>query len=258
MSLAHALKKLGFTDKKIAVYLSLLENGESTARDIVSRTNLRRTTVYDVLGELAKAGLISEAVGGKEKKTFLAEDPVRIESLIEEKAKHFALQKQKLDQQQSELKSLVPQLKSLSETAAGKPKIHFYEGAKGLVDALNDCLIKKQPLYMYGSLNLWRRWMSDHFEWYEAELAKRKIDVKRIEQKSIDKLRGMDPDETATDWPVKFLPVGFNINGFTVVYGEKVLMASFQRPMATVIEDKDYAATQRAVFEVFWQFLREG
>lgn len=256
MSFNQILQKMGFSDKKARIYLTLLQHGEMSASEIAKETKIVRTTVYDILNDLIKDEFVGALTDRKDKKTFIAGDPERLVDFVDVQEKAMALQKKALEVKQDQLKELVPQLRALSDEVIGKPKTHFYDGAKGLVQALNFCLTCKQPVMIYGSLEPWNRWMPDHFEWYAAEAAKRKVDIRRIDQKTIGKLRGIEV-EVDGGWPVRLLPVGFNLPGFSLIYGDRILQASFQRPMATIIEDKELAASQKTVYELFWQFLRE-
>jgi len=246
---------MGFSDKKARVYLALLQHGEMSAAEVAKKTKILRTTVYDILKDLMKSGFVAVANDKGEKRKFIAEGPERLVDFVDGQAQKISDQKKVLEEKQEELKDLIPQLKSLSDEVIGKPKVQFYDGAKGLVEALNFCLISKQPIMIYGSIEAWNRWMPDHFQWFVGEIDKRRIEVRQVDQKTISKLRG-EEENVAGGWPIRFLPVGFNLPGFSLIYGEKVLLASFQRPMATIFEDREYAANQKTVFELFWQFLK--
>lgn len=255
MSFTHSIKKLGFSDKKTSIYITLMSHGDMTVKELVDKTGLIRTTIYETLEQLIKDRLVSSTINNDGKKIFCCEDPENLEKFIDDKAKKILAQKANLELQQLELKQLIPQLKTLSNNIIGKPKITFYDGAKGLVEALNDVLLQKKPIKIYGSYEQWQKWMPDHFEWYKHEIIKRKIEIKQIEQKSIQDLR--EQKDKATDpWPKKFLPIGFSLPGFSIIYGEKILLASFQKPMATVIEDKEYSKTQHTIYDLFWQFIK--
>ncbi|MDO8513806.1 MAG: helix-turn-helix domain-containing protein [bacterium] len=256
MSFSQTLQKMGFSDKKSLIYLALLQNGEMSASEIAKETKVQRTTVYDILDDLVKNGFAAIGSAEGKRKTFVAEGPEKLIDFIGDKAEEVARQKKILDEKQEELKELIPQLRGLSDEVVGKPSVHFYDGAKGLVEALNLCLTSKQPLMIYGSLEPWNRWMPDHFQWFSEEATKRHMEIRRIDQKTINKLRGEDV-EIDGGWPIRLLPVGFTLPGFVLVYGDNVLKASFQRPMATIIQDKELAGSQKTIFELFWQFLRE-
>lgn len=256
MGFNDTLQKLGFSKKASVVFLTLLKNGEMSASEIAKETKIVRTTVYDILNELVKEEFVVVSSDIGEKKKFAAGDPEKLVDFVDNQANKLNEQKKELELKQGNLKELIPQLKAMSDEIVGKPRTHFYDGAKGLVQALGFCLVSRQPVMIYGSLDPWVRWMPDHFEWYVSEAAKRKVDIRRIDQKSIGKLRG-DLEEKDGGWPVRYLPVGFALPGFTLLYGDKILQASFQRPMATIIEDKEMANCQKTVYELFWQFLRE-
>ena len=52
-------KKLGLSDKETAVYLSLLEHGAVSVRELARAANLNRGTTYDILKKLQAEGLVS-------------------------------------------------------------------------------------------------------------------------------------------------------------------------------------------------------
>ncbi|MFH1456788.1 MAG: helix-turn-helix domain-containing protein, partial [Patescibacteria group bacterium] len=56
----NLLKYLNFSEKESNVYLALLEVGQSKASDIAKKTNINRTTVYDLCESLMKKGLLSK------------------------------------------------------------------------------------------------------------------------------------------------------------------------------------------------------
>lgn len=237
--------------------MSLVTNGEMTVKELVEKTSIIRTTIYEILENLIKIGLVTTAINNDGKKKFRVEDPIKLEEFVEDKAQKIHTQKLELEQQQKEIKELIPQLKTLSANIVGKPKVNFYEGAKGLVDALNDILVNKMPTKIYGSCEQWKRWMPDHYEWYLNEVKKRKIEIKQIEQKTIEDMRKINENSDDELWPKRHLPIGFNVPGFYVIYGDKVLIASFQKPMATMIQEKEYATTQNSLYDVMWQFMKD-
>jgi sugar-specific transcriptional regulator TrmB len=60
----ETLKKLGFSDKEILVYLTILENGKVLPATISSITHIKRPTVYAIGKELVKKGIITQDVEG--------------------------------------------------------------------------------------------------------------------------------------------------------------------------------------------------
>ena len=71
-------KKLGLSEKETIVYLSLLEHGAVSVRNLAKAADLNRGTTYDILKQLMKQGLV--VYHHKEKhQYFFAEDPTKLE-----------------------------------------------------------------------------------------------------------------------------------------------------------------------------------
>ena len=60
------LRELGFTEREVKVYISLLELGTSTAGPIAVKSRLPQTKVYETLGKLIDKGLVSYIVVSNE------------------------------------------------------------------------------------------------------------------------------------------------------------------------------------------------
>jgi predicted DNA-binding transcriptional regulator len=71
MRYTQVLEQLGFSEKEIIVYVSLLELDTALVRDIARKADINRTSCYDILMGLAKRGMISKVI--KKKKTYRVE-----------------------------------------------------------------------------------------------------------------------------------------------------------------------------------------
>src|SRR3989338_4120858 len=100
-------KKLGLNDKETAVYLSLLEHGASSVRNVASLTNLNRGTTYDILKKLQELGLVS-FFHKNTKQHFVAEDPEKILKLLSGR-------EEELKKAAGEIKEPKPDFNSLHE-----------------------------------------------------------------------------------------------------------------------------------------------
>src|SRR3989344_4981279 len=139
-----SLISLGFSDKEVRVYLSVLELGRSTVARIARKAEINRTTGYDILSDLAAKTLVS--ISGKEpKQEYAAESPDNIKRLLE----------QKLEQDKKNLEAatagLIPQLKSIHNVSQ-RPQVRFYEGQEGLREVFEDTLTAKEPIKVYASV----------------------------------------------------------------------------------------------------------
>ena len=53
------LRKYGFSEKEIEIYLACLKLGDSTANRLSEITGIRRSTIYEVIESLKKRGIIT-------------------------------------------------------------------------------------------------------------------------------------------------------------------------------------------------------
>ncbi len=133
--LEQELKNLGLVEKEAVVYLAALELGSSTIQEIAGKSQISRSTTYEVIESLVKKGLMSSLTKGK-KKYFSAEDPERLLSFIDAKEKEF-------EKRKKELKAVLPELKEVSSLSRQRPRIKFYEGKQGIRRIQEDILRTK-------------------------------------------------------------------------------------------------------------------
>ena len=80
----QALSEFGLSEKEQKVYLSILELGSATANQIAQKSDLNRSTTYDVLKALIERGICSTVI--KKKSTFFETvSPRHLIAMLEEK-----------------------------------------------------------------------------------------------------------------------------------------------------------------------------
>src|SRR3989338_11613851 len=108
MEVEFILREYGLSHKEINVYLSLLQTGISSVNRISNKSQIQRTTTYDVLKSLKEKGLVSFVT--KNKKTFFeAVHPSKLISILREK--------------QNKINKILPYLIKIKETTVEKPKV---------------------------------------------------------------------------------------------------------------------------------------
>src|SRR6185295_7053622 len=122
MQIQVILKNFGLSEKEIAVYLALIELGPSSVREISAKSKVNRGTSYDILKSLIAQGVVSY-YNKESKQYFMAEDPEKLLSAIDQK-------KEDLDEVRENINQNLPLLKTLFGKQGGKPVVKFYEGSK--------------------------------------------------------------------------------------------------------------------------------
>jgi len=245
-------KQLNFSDKESLVYLALLELGSGKANDLAEKTNLNRTTVYDICEALMQRGLISKYKKGAGT-YFNALDPKRLLNYLdreqEEKVKEIAKQK-------SKVQDLLPQLISLQNIYGHtKPKVQFFEGEKGMREAYEDTLKSKEIILAYANVETMHKGLPNFFPEYYKRRTAHKIFIKAIiPQNKLSIERSKVNQEEMRD--TRFLPESdMTFSPEVNIYNNKILIASWKEKIAIVIESKELADLQKLTFSLLWDVL---
>ncbi len=246
MEIPRILEQLGFGDKEIRVYFTLLSGGPSSVRKLAKDTGLNRGTVYDVLKILQKSGLAGMYQKHK-KQFFLAEDPEKLAEVIERKERSVSSLKR-------DLAEALPELRSLYVHGGVKPTVKYYEGDKGIAIILNDVLRTmgegEGKLYrVYSSIAL-RDYLYREFPNFTKERINRRLAVRVIavgaggEEQPLAERRWLSEKNGSPT--------------YSVIYGPKVAFFSLDKnnvPLGVLIEDASVAETERMVFDHVWGTL---
>jgi sugar-specific transcriptional regulator TrmB len=246
------LKQLNFSDKESLVYLALLEIGSGKVNDIAKKTNLNRTTVYDISDSLMQRGLISKYKKGAST-YFNALDPKHLLNYLdrEQEEKNKEIEKQK-----NKVQELLPQLVSLQNIyGATKPKVQFFEGEKGMREAYEDTLKSKEIILAYANVETMHKGLPNFFPEYYKRRAENKIFIRAIiprNKTSMD--RALKNQEEMRD--TRFLPeADMTFSPEVNIYNNKILIASWKEKIAIIIESKELAELQKLTFNLLWNTL---
>lgn len=239
------LQSLGLSSDEAKVYYALLQLGGSYVSAIAKKAGVHRVVCYKILDELVVRGLVS--------------------SFTKSNVKHFAIESpailvRKQEEKLKQAERLLPQLLSITNDLAYKPKIQYYEGWEGMQNIFEETLTATGELVGYTNLADLPKVIPEE---YLCEYAARKI-AKKL------KTRMLSPHTSAALKYLKtYYPKGFDQNLVEIlfvnpreflfeyeitVYGDKVAILSLnpQERMGLIIESPVYAKTQRAAFQLAW------
>lgn len=132
----ETLKRLGFSDKEVLVYLCILERGKASAALISQFTKINRTTIYSVTKELIEKGVIAEELGGTNR-YFTVLSPEDLRNTYAEEEAQLKKKKKNVEQAIVELAEL-PKSQRYSI-----PKTRFVDERH-----LTDFLYKQLPVWI--------------------------------------------------------------------------------------------------------------
>lgn len=239
------LNELGFKSDEARVYIAVLELGGSYVSVIAKKANVHRVNCYKILDDLVKKGLLySFTKNGV--KNYAVENP------------RIILQQQEERLEQTKL--LLPELLSVTNSLAYKPKIQYYEGRDGIKNIFEDTLTADKEMLGYTNFEAIPKIVTEE---YLKKYARRKIE-KGIKSRMLSPL-----SKPGLSYLKKYYPENFDQNLVEIffinpkqfpfeyeitIYGNRVAIISLnpEELIGLIIESPVYAKTQRAIFNLAW------
>ena len=236
---------LGFSDKKAAMYLSLVEYGEMPVTELAKRSKLKRTTVYNILPELMSDGFVnkSKSVG---KTTYYVNKVEDLERFLNEK--------------KDRVKLLVSELKKSVGTFDFKPKLAVYEGYGGMKKLYQDVIDSVNPgdniFTFIGTQKLDFFVPQDVVQNYVDQRVKKRVRnliiapkehvLESWEQNATVELREMK--KTSFPFP--------DFSADLKIFGNKIALISYKENFfAIVIESIELNLLHKNMFQLMWAML---
>lgn len=245
-NIEQILKEYGLNDKAIEVYITLLQVGDAKVSELVSKTGVKRTTVYSILDILIDKKLVN-ILDKEGNRVYYAENPEILPSMLEQQVK-------KVENEVEKFKQLLPELTSMYNAHSSKPKIRFYEGIKGIKRIFEETLNleENEEILAYSSAKSIHKYLQEYVLFYlnrriEKGIRQRCIAEISEEAKDHQKNDKKELRETILVDNDKF-PFTNEIN----IFKNKVMIVSYRDLMGVIIESVDVAKTQRSIFELSW------
>jgi sugar-specific transcriptional regulator TrmB len=242
----NQLKKLGLSQKEAQLYLVSLENGPATVAKLAQKSGLKRSTIYEFLGEMTDRGLLEISISGK-RKLYSGTEPKKLNKIIE--------------RQKEILENLIPDLSMMASGSSDKPKIKFYEGKEGILKAYYEILDLPEGSEVIGFATLGEIYKI--FTKNDVDKYVKKRAAKRIKEKLImptDEFAESHSQDNKKEFRETLLipQKKFFIKNEINIYENKTAIISLgEEKVAVIIESKQLADTQRAIFNLLWENLRK-
>lgn len=242
--LAQTLAQIGLKEKEVGVYLALLSLGSSTAYHIAQHCEVKKPTVYVILDDLRKKGLVLKIPHAK-KALFAARDIT--EYLEEQRRKMRAVE------------NIVPQLLALGGPA--RPNVYFFSGLRGIAEALEfkfDAMRGKTFHSFYGSLMGGNPDVMRAYNAWDKRAIASNLSFKLIMPEEARNKYYTDIANLAETAPesvqVKYLKNYLYPPNISVEIAEDFVRIDDERNLqVTIIDDKNTADAFRQIFQIVWE-----
>ena len=132
------LKQLDLSEVEAKLYLTLLQTGPTSVRDLAQTIDIKRTTTYFYIDQLVEKGLIMKLVKGS-KKIVAANEPENLKTLVEAKTASAKAVQQGFPEILKSLNNSTPKENNTTDA-----EIKYYKGKNGVKKIYEDALSSKE------------------------------------------------------------------------------------------------------------------
>ncbi|NQZ85887.1 MAG: hypothetical protein HRU03_09280 [Nanoarchaeales archaeon] len=126
----NILEEIGLTKSESKVYMSLLELGDTKRAEIINKSQVASSKIYEILNKLILKGLATTYIKNKIK-YFKPVNPNQLITYLDEK-------KEKINQIETETKKALPELLKLYTSSEQKKEVELLIGFKSLQEVFRE------------------------------------------------------------------------------------------------------------------------
>jgi HTH-type transcriptional regulator, sugar sensing transcriptional regulator len=245
------LKQLELSELEAKLYLTLLQTGPISVRDLAEDIKVKRTTAYLYIDQLVDKGLVVKLVKGS-KKLISAEDPKNLQSLVDEKVKHA-----------KEVEGLLPDIiKTISskipQTSEGtEAEIKYYKGKNG-VKKIYEEVLKANEVRSYVNIEEIAEVFPENFDLFDNALkVNPDMIMYEVVENSPQAKKRFENTKKRERYYYKFLPEDMKLSAQDIlVYDGKVAIISLKdNTHGIVLSNLDLYNNLKILFDFIWKIL---
>jgi HTH-type transcriptional regulator, sugar sensing transcriptional regulator len=233
----EALEAFGLKQREAKIYVKLLELGEASASEIAKKVDILRPTVYDILDNLIKKGIVTYSIESG-RKVFAAVNPGVLKEIL--------ISRKEL------IEEFLPELESISKISKVKPLVETYVGSKGIKSIFDDILNDGDDLYHIFNYDEYTKLFQQFFI---KNFIKKRVEKGiwfRAIVNSIDDVELAESDRMNLR-EIRKLKTLEKFKATMFFYGDKCGFLSFaETPVGIVIENHIMASSMKVLFNYLW------
>jgi sugar-specific transcriptional regulator TrmB len=242
------LQNIGLTEREARVYLFLLEYQEARTGLMCSKLNIPNSHIYRILEKLLDKGIISFKIVNNIK-VFRPVDPESLYALFREKERQ-------LEQEKQELKGFISSLKKIELKDKKQNDFKYFEGINGVRSMFTEFINSWTPnseVYIASAPIAYEKWNAFLLDLFHPPRIKNNIHQQLIIPKSLKK-HALERE--------KFQPIDIRYSDEEMksefgVAGDYTYFLSYgEKPYALLIKDRNFADTQKNIFQIMWEKAR--
>lgn len=246
------LKQLDLSEIEAKLYLTLLQNGPVSVRDLAETIEIKRTTAYFYIDQLIEKGLITKLIKNS-KKMVAANPPEALKHLVEQKVASAKAVEQNFPKMLQTLTTDLPQ-----NNNTGDAEIKYYKGKNGVQKIYED-VVKAKEQRSYVDTEKIQKNFPENFKLFNKTLEENP-DVKIFEifQNSPSaQVNYLKLVSSQKNYFHKVLPEGMQLTAQDIlIYDNKVAIISFNDGVTgVVLQNRDLYNNFKTLFDFMWKML---
>lgn len=247
-SIQSLLEQIGLNHHESGVYSALLQSGEQPASGLARQLKMPRSTVRNSLDKLCERGIVQK-VYKRNTQYYRCKSPESLQIYIQKR----------IERSQENLLSIqkvLPMLTAMHEQSDAVPKVQFFEGPDGVIEAFNHSLYQDiDELLFFTSYQFLHSDVikKNDDEFYIPLRIKKGIHLRVLagDSKEAYIASGTSKQELRQR---RTIPKKYEVPGNIHIYGNFVAYFSVSETecMAILIESTMMANTMRALFAFMW------
>jgi sugar-specific transcriptional regulator TrmB len=229
------LSNLGFEEREIKMYTTMIKGGTQTALQISKKTDIDRSSIYDLLKKMIHKGIVSEVIIN-DTKHFTVLSPNEL--LVHFKEKYSALE------------NIIPELSKLSEEKNLNVNCKLFSGKNGILTVIKDLLESGED---YKAIGI--REEFEEFIGYVNDQALLKLMNTNVKEIAIADKKAKF--KKAPNGIYKYIDKRLMPTFSTLIYSDKVTFFLFKDPYTAIqIQNNDIRKAIEQYFDIIWESLK--
>jgi sugar-specific transcriptional regulator TrmB len=238
------LKNTGLTTSESKVYLFLLQYKEAKAGIISKKANILSSHIYNILEKLLEKGIISFKIVNNIK-VYRPVNPENLFFIIREKEKQ-------IEKEKKELREFISTLKTIEVKPNKENDFKYFEGINGIrsmFSEFTDILKTNSTVHIASAPIAYEKWNAFLLEYFQGPRMKKNVHQQLIVPISMkkygkerEKLKLLEIKYTKIEQETEF-----GVSGDYLYF-----LSQGEKPYALLIKDKNFANTQKKIFDVLW------
>ncbi|HWY78853.1 MAG TPA: helix-turn-helix domain-containing protein [Candidatus Sulfotelmatobacter sp.] len=245
------LKQLDLSDVEARLYLTLLQTGPTSVRDLAATIDIKRTTTYFYIDQLVEKSLLMKLVKGS-KKLVAANEPENLKPLVDAKLASAKAVQQGFPTILKILTTTLP--KGNNSTDA---EIKYYKGKAGVKKIYEDALLSNE-VRSYVNVTEIDEVFPENFKLFENAF-KRNPHIKMYEIAE-DSPQSKKLTAIADKWSTyqyKILPKNMRITAQDIlIYDGKISIINLKDNVhGVILRNNDLSNNLKMLFDFIWKTL---